>query len=107
MRSLVGFVQSYEVDGVDTLGGGIASVTLITGVSFVAVRSLLMCVVDAKMSASCRSAVVCCGVRFIGAVENVRIAVMRSCAARRTVSPGSMAGIFVCLGKNFADPEMW
>ena len=106
MRSLVRFVGSDEVDGVDTLGGGVESVTLVTGVSFVAVCSRSTCVVVAKMSASCRSAVVCCGVRCIGAGENVRIAVMRSCAARRMVSPGSMAGIFVCLGKNLAVPEM-
>ena len=106
VRSLVGSVGSDEVDGVVTLGGGVEAVTLVTGVLFVVVCCSSTCVDDAKMSASCRSAVVCCGARVIGAVENVRIAVMRSCAARRMVSPGSMAGIFVCLGKNFADPEM-
>ena len=106
MRSLVGSVGSADVDGVFTLGGGVEAATLVTGVVLVVVCCALTVVVDEKMSASCRSAVVCCGARVIGAVDKVRIAVMRSCAARRTVSPGSMAGIFVCFGKNFADPEM-
>jgi hypothetical protein len=106
VRSLVGSVEAVDVDGVFTLRAGVGLCTLVTGVPVCVVLSVSICVVDAKMSASCRSAVVCCGFSWIGAIENVRIAVMRSCAARRMVSPGSMAGIFVCFGKNVAEPDM-
>ncbi len=59
-----------------------------------------------NISVSCRSAWVCFGFKSMGALDNFCIAPMRSCAARRTVSPGSIAGILQWAGKNFADPVM-
>jgi hypothetical protein len=94
------------VGGVFTLRADVGLCTLVTDVQVCVCVGGLPCVVEAKMSASCQSAVVCRGLRSRGAFEKVSIAVMRSCAARRIVSPGSMAGIFVCFGKNFADPDV-
>ena len=71
----------------DTLGGGSFS---LSSLIFVAVL---------KMSASWRRAAVCCSVRSIGASLFLFInALMRSCAASRMVSPGSMFGSLQCAG---------
>ena len=105
-----GSVWSVDVDGVlvglVTLVAGGGLCTLGSGVGCCVTVLLSTFALVAKMSANCCNAVVCCVVRVIGAFDTVCMAVMRSCAARRIVSPGSIAGIFVCFGKNFADPKM-
>jgi hypothetical protein len=60
---------------------------------------LSFCVAELKMSATLQRAVVCCGLRSMGAFDSVCIALMRSSTARCSVSPGSMAGILVCFEK--------
>jgi len=70
VHSLVGSVGAVDVDAVFTLSAGAGLCTLVTGVPVCVVLFVSICVVDAKMSASCCSAVVCCGFSWIGAVEN-------------------------------------
>ena len=79
-------------DALFTLGAGVFSLLFVT------------LAVSLKISVSSRSAAVCFGFKSIGALDNFCIATMRSCAASRTVSPGSIAGILQCAGKNFAEP---
>ena len=59
-----------------------------------------------KISVSLRRASVCFGLRSIGALDNFCIAVIGFWAANRTVSPGSMAGILQCTGKNFSEADV-
>ena len=103
-------VGSVEVDGpsgfavsdvVCTLGADVL-VTLGAGLFSLLSDTLAA---SLKISVSCCNACVCFGLRSIGAFDSFCIATM-TCAARRTVSPGSIAGILQCAGKNFADPEM-
>lgn len=110
--SSCGAVGSVEVDGpsgfavsdvVCTLGADVL-VTLRAGLFSLLSDTLAA---SLKISVSCHSACVCFGLRSIGAFDSFCIAtMMRSCATRRTVSPGSIAGILQCAGKNFADTEM-
>ena len=60
---------------------------------------LSFCVAELNMSASWQRAVVCHELRSMDAFDSVCIALMRSCAARCSVSPGSMAGVLVWFGK--------
>ena len=87
-----------DVDGVFTLGTG---VLFTLGTDCCSVDSSLSTTVSLNMSASCLSAAVYFGLRSMGALLRFLIAAMRSWAARRSVAPGSMAGILQCAGNNF------
>ena len=113
-----GDVEFVDVDGcngfslfaVCTLGSGVGftlgtDVLCTLGAGLFSLSSANLAA-SLKIDVSCRSASVCLGFRSIGAFVNFCIATMRSCAARRTVSPGSIAGILQCAGKNFAVPVM-
>ena len=79
---------------------------LVVRVGELCVVVFLLCVAELKMSTSWRRDVVCHGLRSMGAFDSVCIALMRSCAVRCNVSPGSIAGILVCFGIFFGDPDM-
>ena len=91
----LGDVASCEVDG-------FVPCTLGTGLGF----SVLTFVAVLKISVNCCNASVCFVLRLIGALLSFDMATMRSCAASLIVSPGSIAGILQCTGKNFAPAKI-
>ena len=58
-------------------------------------------VIELNNSAICLRAAVCCSLRSIGAFFGPFLsATIKSCASNQMVSPGSIAGILQCAGKN-------
>jgi hypothetical protein len=81
--------------------------TLRTGASTLGSGASSTVVTVSNISKSLCNASVWRGSRLIGALECFcRSATMRSCAASRIVSPGSMTSILQCLGKNFAELDV-